>query len=243
MGLDGNARIAREFESSENGTVLAIPKVGGFHHRYTDTMRSDHASTPVNASCIPLIAPLSDIPSHFTGFVPAVKSDASQSSHFSAIPLWFLSVPLSRMAFSGEILTSTITHDATSHVGITYKYLQFRVALFFFIDMNDRPAVKTTSVSLLQRLQATKPEESDWHRLQEIYLPLIRHWLGRIPDIGDNAADLTQEVLLVVIREVPRFERRREGSFRAWLRQVTVNKVSNPLETTTPSAARRTRSG
>ena len=30
---------------------------------------------------------------------------------------------------------------------------------------------------------------------------------------------------MVVIRELPRFERQREGSFRAWLRQVTVNKV------------------
>jgi RNA polymerase sigma-70 factor (ECF subfamily) len=32
-------------------------------------------------------------------------------------------------------------------------------------------------------------------------------------------------VFVVVIREIPRFERRREGSFRVWLRRVTVNKV------------------
>jgi RNA polymerase sigma-70 factor, ECF subfamily len=32
---------------------------------------------------------------------------------------------------------------------------------------------------------------------------------------------------VVVFREVPRFDRQREGSFRAWLRQVTVNKVRN----------------
>jgi RNA polymerase sigma-70 factor, ECF subfamily len=32
-------------------------------------------------------------------------------------------------------------------------------------------------------------------------------------------------VFVVVIREIPRFQRQREGSFRAWLRQVTVNKV------------------
>jgi RNA polymerase sigma-70 factor (ECF subfamily) len=30
-----------------------------------------------------------------------------------------------------------------------------------------------------------------------------------------------------VFREVPRFDRQREGSFRAWLRQVTVNKIRN----------------
>ena len=37
--------------------------------------------------------------------------------------------------------------------------------------------------------------------------------------------DLSQDVLIVLVRELPRFERRREGSFRAWLRQVTVNRV------------------
>ena len=42
---------------------------------------------------------------------------------------------------------------------------------------------------------------------------------------GAEADDLAQEVFIVVIRELPRFERQREGSFRAWLRQVTVNRV------------------
>jgi RNA polymerase sigma-70 factor, ECF subfamily len=65
----------------------------------------------------------------------------------------------------------------------------------------------------------------DWTRLHGIYLPLIQRWLSRVPGLGDESADLAQEVLLVVFRELPRFERRREGSFRAWLRQVTVNKI------------------
>ena len=84
-----------------------------------------------------------------------------------------------------------------------------------------------TSVSLLDRLKAAGPHASDWDRLQGIYLPLIRRWLGRVPGLGAEADDLAQEVFVVVIREIPRFERRREGSFRAWLRQVTVNKVRN----------------
>ena len=37
--------------------------------------------------------------------------------------------------------------------------------------------------------------------------------------------EAVQAVSLVVIRELPRFQRRREGSFRAWLRKVTVNQV------------------
>jgi RNA polymerase sigma-70 factor (ECF subfamily) len=82
-----------------------------------------------------------------------------------------------------------------------------------------------TSVSLLDRLRGAGPAASDWNRLQAIYLPLISRWLGRVLGLGVEADDLAQEVFVVVIRELPRFQRRREGSFRAWLRQVTVNKV------------------
>ena len=86
-----------------------------------------------------------------------------------------------------------------------------------------------TSLSLLDRLKVARPDAPDWRHLQEIYLPLIRRWLGRVPGLGDETGDLAQEVLLVVIRELPRFERRREGSFRAWLRKVTVNKDSQAV--------------
>ena len=82
-----------------------------------------------------------------------------------------------------------------------------------------------TSLSLLDRLKVARPDASDWSRLQGIYLPLIQRWLGRVPGLGDESADLAQEVLIIVFREVPRFDRRREGSFRAWLRRVTVNKI------------------
>ena len=82
-----------------------------------------------------------------------------------------------------------------------------------------------TSLSLLDRLRVARPEASDWRHLHAIYLPLIQRWLGRVPGLGDESADLAQEVLIIVFREVPRFNRRREGSFRAWLRQVTVNRI------------------
>ena len=82
-----------------------------------------------------------------------------------------------------------------------------------------------TSVSLLDRLKAARPDDSDWGKLQDIYLPLISRWLRRIPGLGNESDDLAQEVFVVMVGELPRFERQREGSFRAWLRQVTVNKV------------------
>jgi RNA polymerase sigma-70 factor, ECF subfamily len=85
--------------------------------------------------------------------------------------------------------------------------------------------VDSTSLSLLVRLKAAGPEATDWQHMQGIYLPLIQRWLRRVPGLRDEADDLAQEVFLVVIRELPRFERRREGSFRAWLRTIAVNKA------------------
>ena len=85
--------------------------------------------------------------------------------------------------------------------------------------------MNTTSLGLLDRLKHAKPDAAEWRRLQDIYVPLIRSWLARVPGLRDEADDLAQEVLVVVFRELPAFERRRDGSFRAWLRQITVNRI------------------
>jgi len=85
--------------------------------------------------------------------------------------------------------------------------------------------MNTTSASLLDRLKHAKPDAADWRRFQDIYLPLIRHWLSGVPGLRDEADDLTQEVLVVLLRELVSFERQRHGAFRAWLRQVTVNRI------------------
>jgi hypothetical protein len=54
--------------------------------------------------------------------------------------------------------------------------------------------MNTTSVSLLERLKAARPDASDWRRLQGIYLPLICRWINPVPGIGGEADDLGQEV-------------------------------------------------
>ena len=82
-----------------------------------------------------------------------------------------------------------------------------------------------TPVSLLERLKRAKPDALEWRRLQDIYAPLIRSRLARVPGLGDDADDLTQETLLVLFRELPTFDRRRDGSFRAWLRQIVVHRI------------------
>jgi RNA polymerase sigma-70 factor (ECF subfamily) len=85
--------------------------------------------------------------------------------------------------------------------------------------------MNTTSPSLLDRLKGAGPDDPDWDRLGEVYLPLIRSWLSRFPGLCDQADDLAQEVFVVLLRALPSFERQRHGSFRAWLRQVTVNRA------------------
>jgi RNA polymerase sigma-70 factor (ECF subfamily) len=85
--------------------------------------------------------------------------------------------------------------------------------------------MNTTSLGLLERLKHAQPNASEWRKLRDIYSPMIRHWLSRLPNLHDEVDDLTQEVLVVLFRELPSFERRRDGSFRAWLRQITVNRM------------------
>ena len=83
----------------------------------------------------------------------------------------------------------------------------------------------TTSASLLERLRRPHPADGDWRRLHDLYAPLVRRWLAATPGLAQDRDDLCQEVLSVLVREVPAFDRARCGSFRAWLRLVTVNRV------------------
>ena len=79
-----------------------------------------------------------------------------------------------------------------------------------------------TSVSLLERVQANADGEA-WKQLADLYTPLIRGWLHRHGMTSPDADDAVQEVLIVLMRKLPEFQRQpRTGSFRAWLRNITV---------------------
>jgi RNA polymerase sigma-70 factor (ECF subfamily) len=81
-----------------------------------------------------------------------------------------------------------------------------------------------TQVSLL--LRARQGEESAWRRLVDLYQPLIRCCLLRQQVRQQEAEDLTQDVLAVLVKELPHFEHAgRPGAFRAWLRTVTLNRA------------------
>ncbi len=81
-----------------------------------------------------------------------------------------------------------------------------------------------TSNSLLARLRAD-PNEEAWRRLDVIYRPLIRSWIVRDPTLQKDADDLVQEVMMVLVREIARFEPQRPGSFRAWLKGIVLHRI------------------
>jgi RNA polymerase sigma-70 factor (ECF subfamily) len=79
-----------------------------------------------------------------------------------------------------------------------------------------------TSASLLDALHAAGDDEA-WRRLVELYSPLIRGWLKRHGAADGDVDDVVQEVLTVVVRRFPEFQRERCGAFRSWLRTISVN--------------------
>jgi RNA polymerase sigma-70 factor (ECF subfamily) len=82
-----------------------------------------------------------------------------------------------------------------------------------------------TSPSLLERLHDQSDAEA-WRRMVAIYTPLIQGWLRRYNLSEADAEDVTQDVLGVVVRELPSFRHnQRRGAFRTWLKTITVNRL------------------
>jgi RNA polymerase sigma-70 factor, ECF subfamily len=81
----------------------------------------------------------------------------------------------------------------------------------------------TTPVSLLEQLKKPDPQAA-WERFAELYTPLLYYWARSQGLAEEDAADLVQEVFVLLVTKLPTFQYDRDGSFRAWLRTVTLNK-------------------
>jgi RNA polymerase sigma-70 factor (ECF subfamily) len=84
-------------------------------------------------------------------------------------------------------------------------------------------SMEQTPSSLLQRLRRPG-DPAAWERFVELYTPLLYYWARRVGLRSADAADLVQEVFLILVRKMPEFEYDPRKSFRSWLRTVTLNK-------------------
>jgi RNA polymerase sigma-70 factor (ECF subfamily) len=81
-----------------------------------------------------------------------------------------------------------------------------------------------TRQSLLAR--AGSGDGLAWKEFASIYEPFIGRWLQRTGVQAQEVDDLTQEVLVTLVKELPRFKPSGQpGAFRAWLRKTTVRKA------------------
>lgn len=83
--------------------------------------------------------------------------------------------------------------------------------------------MNTTSASLLERL--CQPEAAEaWQRFVQLYTPLLYYWARDAGLPSADAADLVQEVLVVLVQKLPEFAYDPSQSFRGWLRTIALNK-------------------
>jgi RNA polymerase sigma-70 factor, ECF subfamily len=80
----------------------------------------------------------------------------------------------------------------------------------------------TTPVSLLEKLRRPG-DQAPWVRFVHLYYPLIYDWARGAGAGPEDAADLVQDVLTVLIRKMPEFDYDSSKTFRGWLRTVTLN--------------------
>lgn len=93
----------------------------------------------------------------------------------------------------------------------------------------------STPVSLLERMR--KPGDEDaWARFIQLATPLLNSWAHRIGLQAEDASDLTQEVLVVLVEQLPEFSYDREKSFRAWMRTIALNKWRKWRRRVTPAS-------
>jgi RNA polymerase sigma-70 factor (ECF subfamily) len=83
-----------------------------------------------------------------------------------------------------------------------------------------------TRQSLLIRAQTG--EEKAWRDLTDLYRPLIIGWLNRQGVPARDLEDLSQEILLTVVKHLPRFQHSgQRGAFRSWLRTIVCSRTAD----------------
>jgi RNA polymerase sigma-70 factor (ECF subfamily) len=84
--------------------------------------------------------------------------------------------------------------------------------------------MQETSISLLKRI-AEDGNDDDWQQLIRIYRPFMYQRISTYPLLINQAEDIVQEILMVLVRELPTFQHQRTGSFRTFLRGIVLNQL------------------
>jgi RNA polymerase sigma-70 factor (ECF subfamily) len=95
----------------------------------------------------------------------------------------------------------------------------------------------TTSYSLLERLRQSDLDSPAWDRFVALYTPLLHYWARRWGLQATDASDVIQDVLVVLLRELPSYQRHPNTRFRSWLWSVTRNRVRTLRRQRFPGAA------
>ena len=83
-----------------------------------------------------------------------------------------------------------------------------------------------TRQSLLFRAQTG--EENAWKDLTDLYRPLILGWLNRQGVPSRDLEDLSQDILLTVVKHLPTFQHSgNRGAFRSWLRTIVCSRTAD----------------
>jgi RNA polymerase sigma-70 factor (ECF subfamily) len=83
-----------------------------------------------------------------------------------------------------------------------------------------------TRQSLLLRAQTG--EENAWKDLTGLYRPLILGWLNRQGVPPCDLDDLSQDILLTVVKHLPTFQHSgNRGAFRSWLRTIVCSRTAD----------------
>jgi RNA polymerase sigma-70 factor (ECF subfamily) len=94
-----------------------------------------------------------------------------------------------------------------------------------------------TRHSLLVRAQTGQTDA--WKDLMDLYRPLILGWLNRQGVPARDLEDLSQEVLLSVVKNLPGFQHSgNRGAFRSWLRTIVCSRTADywrALDAATPA--------
>ena len=89
----------------------------------------------------------------------------------------------------------------------------------------------TSSLVLLERIRSG--DSQALNRLAQRYLPALTRWAtGRLPrwarDLSDTD-DLVQDALIRTVRQLDRFEPRRDGALHAYLRSAVMNLIRDEI--------------